>query len=239
VRRQGGEKLGFIAALAACLALAACDRPPPSRQMVRDCATKAGAWRYAKADADVVLFTFDRDPLRRPGSSPPGRAEGPPCLACAKALLEQRLHAVEFPILDSPGLERVGRVSLLKDGAVGCDAFRQDAETIISAKYYDLKPPPGDCIGLQQSTAPSARYAVARFSRVADGAEVVELVDLKTSAVLARVVDFKEITGGADEAPIPWTCRDTPSGAPAVDPVAFVLGSIRAPAGPSDRRAGD
>jgi hypothetical protein len=237
--RRGADKLALNAALGACLALAACDRPPPSKALVRNCADKAGAWRYGHARADVVLLTFDRDPLGRPDSSPPGRAEGPPCLACAKALLDQGLNAVEFPILDGPGLGRVGRVSLQRDGSEGCDVFRQDAETIISAKYYDLRPPAGTCIGLQESAPRTARYAVASFTRSTDRAAVVELVDLQTSAVLARVVDFSELTGGPDEAPIPWTCRNTPTGAPAADPVAFVLASIQAPAKPSAGAASD
>lgn len=234
---RGADRLGLLTMVFACLALAGCGKPPPSRTMARNCAEKAGAWRYASVRTDAVLLTFNQDPLGRPDSSPPGRAEGPPCLACAKALLDRGLHTVEFPILDSPGLDRVGRVSLLQDGAAGCDAFRQDVETIMSAKYYDLKPPAGRCIALEDDSPRTARYAVARFSRLSDGAQVVELIDLQTRQVLARVVDFKEFSGADEEAPIPWTCHDTPTGAPAADPVAFVLASIQAPARPPDRPA--
>ena len=99
----------------------------------------------------------------------------------------------------------------------------------MSAKYYDLKPPAGSCIGLEPDQPRTARYAVASFTRTSDGGEVVELVDLETRSILARTVDFKEIQGG-DAPPIPLTCRDTPSGAPAENPTGYVLASLKAPA---------
>jgi hypothetical protein len=229
--RGWGRILAVLAALGLSLALGACD-PPASDRLAKSCAKRSGAWRYGVAKANVVLLAFNRDPLGRPDSAPAERAEGPPCLACAKQMLDRGLQAVEFPIVDAPAMDRVGRVSLQRDGDGGCDAFRQDNETIMSAKYYDLRPPAGTCIGLQESVPRSARYAVASFTRTSDRARVVELVDLESRAVLARVVDFEEIPGG-DAAPIPRTCRNTPTGAPAEDPTAFVLSSIQAPAKPS------
>jgi hypothetical protein len=211
--------------LGVVLALAACDQPPSS-WLVRSCAERSGAWRYARTAADVVLLASDEDPLGRPGSGPPERADGPPCLACAKQLLDRRLKAVEFPLPETPGYRLVGRVSLQRDGDGKCDAFRQDGEAITSARYYDLKPPAGYCIGLEQSTPRTARFAAASFSRASDRAQVVELIDLDKGAVLARVVDFRQ-TGGEVA---PRSCRDTPSGAPAADALAFVLDSITAPA---------
>jgi hypothetical protein len=209
------------------MALAACDAPP-SRWLLRSCAERSGSWRFGKTHADVVLMTTHEDPLGRPGSGPPERADGPPCLACARQLLDRGLKAVEFPLPEAPDYQRVGRVSLQRDGSGKCDAFRQDGEAIMSAKYYDLKPPPGFCIGLEQSSPRTARYAAASFSRPSDRAEVVELIDLDTRAVLARVVDFREAPGDV----APRSCRDTPTGAPAPDALAFVLDSLAAPARP-------
>jgi len=217
--------LRMIAALAWTLALCGCYQPP-SAGLVKACASRAGAWRFGRAEATMVLLSLDQDPLHREGSQSAEGAERTPCLACAKQLLERK-----FPIPGSPGLERVGRLQLLQDGDERCDTFRQDAEAIISAKYYDLKPPPGRCIGLEQEVPRMARYAVASFARSYDGANVMELVDLQTREVLARVVDFSEIHGG-DAPPIPLTCRDTPSGAPAKDALNFVLASLGAPSPP-------
>jgi hypothetical protein len=228
MRGRGAKSLTAAGLL--CLALAACDRPGPSAWLKHSCAARAGAWRYGQAKADVVLLTFNLDPLQRPDSAPASRAEGPPCLACAKAMLDRGLRAVEFPVLDPTRLDRVGRLSLQPEGVAGCDAFRQNTETIMSAKYYDLHPPAGSCIALQADAPRSARYAVASFARTSDKAQVVELVDLQSRSVLARVVDFQEIPEtDAAEAAIPWRCRDTPSGAPANNPTSYVLSSLQTP----------
>ncbi len=208
------------AALALCVLAAGCGRDP-MQNLVERCVTKAGAWRYGTGKANDVLLMVDEDPLGRGGDTPKSaRILDAPM--SANWMLEHGLLAVEFPSKSAPGLDTVGRVSLVLEGDPRCDAFARDPETVAVGGRLKSAPDKGLCVGLERGVPRRARYAAVTLERSRDGSVVNELIDLRERRVLARVVDFIDPAGGR----LARSCADTPKGAPAQDATEFVLASL-------------
>lgn len=207
-------------AIALLLTLTGCGRDPMA-DLVDRCVTKAGAWRYGAARANLVLLTVDEDPLSRPDSARSARVLDAP--VAASWMLEHGLLAVEYPLESTRGFDTVGRLSLRLEGDARCTAFRNDPEISEASRRLRLTPEQGFCVGLERPATRKARYAVAAFERASDGAIMNELIDLQERRVLARVTNFLEAAGG----PSARSCADTPKGAPTANPMIFVLASLQ------------